>query len=232
MASYYVYVLDSNGNTVVQGENVNYTSGSLDATLLTPNTIYTARIGALPVNGTTSDMVEKTARFMVAPQPTAAPTPTAQAGIDASSTVAEVKDLQEMLASVGLMEDGSADGKYGAQTTEAVRKLQVWRNEKADAGRTVSGECDPDTLARLKALVEDDVVVQVPTPAPTDTPAPTPEITPEPNPDFEGGEVINADSDAEAIYFVQQMLTQVGLLPLLELFHARQGLGVLRTLLG
>ena len=160
--------------------------------------------------------------------------------IDASATKAEIASVQEMLSKVGLLKDSDVDGVYGKGTVAAVKTFQNWVNEqRGEQTLEVSGSCDALTQAYLKYCVENNRVVamptgaptqaptgaptqaptDVPTQAPTDVPtqAPTdaPTQAPEPTevpPEQQAGDGVGPDSPVESIAFVQEMLSEIGLM--------------------
>ena len=88
----------------------------------------------------------------------------------------DVRKLQERLVELGYLPEGSADGSYGRQTFNAVRRFQYY-NGLTDDG--IAGDRtqtylfeNPDAAANPE---------NKPTPAPT--PETTPETTPEPTPE-------------------------------------------------
>lgn len=88
----------------------------------------------------------------------------------------EVRRVQERLIELGYLAEGAADGAYGTQTTNAVRRFQRANHLSAD------GQAGPATQT---ALFEDPNVIpyQTSTPAPTATPTlppATPTLTPVP----------------------------------------------------
>ena len=162
------------------------------------------------------------------PTPTAAVTADPDDGtIDRNSTRNEIRYVQRMLITLGLMEDGSDDGVYGNTTTAAVRNFQRRVNQLQGFDvLEVTGTVDPLSLAFLEYYVDwwQEIQRATPTPAPvTPTPAPaTPTAAPatptsaptaaptQPPEDEHVG--VDQNSDAESIRFVQQMLISVGLL--------------------
>ena len=169
---YYVYVSDSHGTVIAQGENVTYTSGSFEAQQIEPNTVYSIRVSAMPVNGKEADMVTKTAQFMLeasaTPSPSPSPTPNeGGAVINKDSDKAAIQAVQRMLIQIGLLPQGSDDGVYGNATINAVKEFQTWANTRYNAGLTVSGECDARTLGYLEQAADEEAWLGEATPSPT-----------------------------------------------------------------
>ena len=79
----------------------------------------------------------------------------------------EVKKLQEKLIELGYLKEGAADGAYGRQTLNAVKKFQYYNGLTADgiAGRSTQTNLfeNPEVVPNPEAKAE-----------PTETPAPTP----------------------------------------------------------
>ena len=164
------------------------------------------------------------------PTPTAAVTADPDDGtIDRNSTRTEIRAVQRMLITLGLMDDGSDDGVYGNTTTAAVRNFQRRVNQLQGFDvLEITGTVDPLTMAFLEYYVDwwEQIQSATPTPAPatatpvpatatpvpaTGTPAPTATFAPTNEPEDEH-EDVDQNSDAESIRFVQQMLIAVGLL--------------------
>lgn len=142
-----------------------------------------------------------------------------------------------MLINIGMLPEGSADGKYGSKTISAVADFQQWVNDKRkEETLVVSGIVDPLTRLYLEYCDDRDLrprgtptpaptavptATPVPTAVPTDTPEPTeepvmlPTLAPEDVDESEEGEqeiTITRNSDPESIRYVQQMLSDVGFL--------------------
>jgi len=77
--SYYVYVRDAGGTSLLKGEGVSNTTFEVHSSRMTPGEVYTLTIGALPVNGTDEDIVWRQVLFMlpaaVEAKPTRVPEP-------------------------------------------------------------------------------------------------------------------------------------------------------------
>ena len=162
------------------------------------------------------------------PRPTAtsAPTQAPDGSVTASSSKAEIRSMQEKLAQVGVLKKSGVDGVYGKGTVNAVKTFQSWVNQlRGEETLSVTGECDALTMAYLDYCIENGRVYAEATQAPTQapTPEPTEEPTPEPTqevyePDEGEGEgnpsgnVIDPSSPVESITYVQEMLSEIGLL--------------------
>ena len=166
-----------------------------------------------------------TAAPTATPAPTAVPTPTPttrpvesfDGTINANSSAQAIREVQQLLIDAGMMNPGSADGRYGSGTISAVADFQQWVNmQRQEQTLPVNGEVDQLTLAYLQYCV-DHGMRPYGTVAPQVTPTPEPVATPEPaEPEGdvidEGSEeiTVGADSDPESIRYVQQMLSAVG----------------------
>lgn len=158
--------------------------------------------------------------------PTPAPvTPTAtpdSGAVNAGSSRDQIAAMQEQLEAVGLLSASDVDGVYGQRTVSAVRSFQTWVNQvRGEETLAVTGECDALTRAYLDYCVENGRVVDIlPTQAPTQeaTQAPTQEPTQAPDPtevppsDQAGPDGVTPESPVESITFVQEMLTDIGLM--------------------
>ncbi|MBQ8111502.1 MAG: peptidoglycan-binding protein [Clostridia bacterium] len=153
------------------------------------------------------------------PTPTPSPrvTPAADSqGVDENSPASQVRPVQEKLIALGLLPEGSADGSYGATTAAAVRRFQQRVNQLSDYDALeVTGRMDALSMAFLDYYAEEWTRLRQATALPTATPAPTPLPTPTPTTrpveSFDG--VINANSTAQAIREVQQLLIDIGMMP-------------------
>ena len=111
--------------------------------------------------------------------PTAAPTPAMTPNkrytqLQFGDSGTNVKKLQNALIDLGYMEKGSADGKYGYNTYNAVKAFQKANHLTAD------GVAGPKTLT---ILYEDPNVIGVVAPTEVPTATPTPSLPPMPTPD-------------------------------------------------
>ena len=111
--------------------------------------------------------------------PTAAPTPAMTANkrytqLAFGDSGNNVKKLQNALIALGYMEKGSADGKYGYNTYNAVKAFQKANHLSAD------GVAGPKTLT---ILYEDPNVIGIVAPTEVPTATPTPSLPPMPTPD-------------------------------------------------
>lgn len=144
------------------------------------------------------------------PEPHQTPAPTATAAPTAAPTPAmtpnkrytqlafgdsgnNVKKLQNALIDLGYMEKGSADGKYGYNTYNAVKAFQKANHLTAD------GVAGPKTLT---ILYEDPNVIGVVAPTEVPTATPTPSLPPMPTPDGSAGIIPGTNAS-----FAQQAVT-------------------------
>lgn len=136
--------------------------------------------------------------------PTPAPTPTG--GMDTSTTISSksspetIKKLQSLLVNLGWLDSSGVTGEYDAATRQAVKDFQQYMNDTygIDQKLSVDGVAGPKTLTWL---LKTDVSMK-----PTPTPAP---VTPSPT---QKGKVINENSSAEEIKYVQLQLARLGIL--------------------
>ena len=192
------------------------------------------------------------ARVTATPEITATPSPTpvatdtpepastsyeTNATVDANSSAEDIKRVQSLLASIGMLSARGVDGVYGAGTIAAVAEFQQWVNiQRGEEILPPTGEADALTQAYLEYCQSNNlwprgtptpvptatptstpfIPTPTPTPAPTETPTEAPTATPEPTeePDpYENIEItVDKDSPVESILFMQQMLHDVGLL--------------------
>ena len=116
---------------------------------------------------TPAPKAQATEKITPAPVPLITPNQKAYHNLIMGARGKEVKKLQEKLIELGYLKEGAADGAYGRQTLNAVKKFQYYNGLTADgiAGRSTQTN-----------LFENPEVVPNPEkqPDPTDTPAPTP----------------------------------------------------------
>jgi len=220
--SYYVSIVDHNGNPVASADDITYTTVAIDTSSMVPGVNYTVKVSAVPVGGSLDNAAKASAQFALVSLNTPAPTAAPEEVIDASSPADEVRPVQERLIQLGLLPQGENDGAYGSKTEAAVRAFQEWFNEnygEAYGMLPVTGTCDLATAARLAQAVELGIqlgataapeITAAPEVTPTATPVVTP--TPEPEPTEETGPAVGPESDPDSIRFVQGMLAQVGLM--------------------
>lgn len=151
------------------------------------------------------------------PSPTPKVTPKPEDGaVDEGASASQVRRVQRQLITLGLMPEGSDDGRYGATTVAAVRRFQKRVNELAGYDvLEVTGKLDVQSLAFLDYYAEEWEGLRKATAEPTATPAPTRKPTPTPTTRpvevLEG--VINDQSSRQDIRKVQQLLVDIGMLP-------------------
>lgn len=109
LESYYVYVEDSSGNSILKGEAVSNTSFEVHSSRMTPGEVYTLTVGALPVNGSESDIVWKQALFML-PEGESEPTQVPEPEITAQPepTAPEKGQVSEVTINIGGISAGSS----------------------------------------------------------------------------------------------------------------------------
>ncbi|MBR3334686.1 MAG: peptidoglycan-binding protein [Clostridia bacterium] len=163
------------------------TPGPGEEPMITPKT--TSAPAAQPAAAT-----EKITPF---PVPAITPNERAYHNIGMGAKGKEVKRIQEKLIELNYLPAESADGAYGRQTANAVRKFQYYNGLTADgiAGRRTQTYLfeNPDIVANPEAAATEvptpevteaptEVPTEVPTEAPTETPTevPTEEPTAEP----------------------------------------------------
>ena len=116
---------------------------------------------------------EPTVSVTPVPVPTITPNTRAYHNIASGARGAEVRRIQERLIELGYLPEGSADGVYGRQTANAVRRFQYYNGLTQDgiAGRTTQTN-----------LFENPDAAHYPQETPAGTPegTPAPQLTPEP----------------------------------------------------
>ena len=138
--------------------------------------------GTLPAAAVTN-AAKPTAQITPAPVPTITPNVKAYHNLTMGTKGKEVKKLQEKLIEKGYLPEGSADGAYGRQTYNAVKKFQHYNSLKADgiAGRATQTNLfeNPEMIDNPEKAEETatpapegNSVVMLATPAPVETAAP------------------------------------------------------------
>ncbi len=138
-----------------------------------------------------TNAAKPTAQITPAPVPTITPNVKAYHNLTMGTKGKEVKKLQEKLIEKGYLPEGSADGAYGRQTYNAVKKFQYYNGLKADgiAGRATQTNLyeNPEMIdnpekaeASETPAPEANSVVVLATPAPEETAAPEATDAPEP----------------------------------------------------
>ena len=149
-------------------------------------------------------------------KPTATPTPLVTPApddtvVNASSSKSEIRSLQNKLISLGLLPDGSADGKFGSTTSTAVKNFQIRVNQLLDyEALDPTGEVDENTMAYLNYYIEWWKNQQKATATPKATAKATATATVKPTATSDGS--VSAASSAKEIKAVQNKLIQVGAL--------------------
>ena len=164
-----------------------------------------------------------TATPTVTPTQTATSTPEATLAaedevIQRGSDREAVRQVQELLADVGLMSRRGIDGIYGAGTNNAVKAFQEYVN--AHGGELeVTGLADAATRLSLQYYSDNHMTVndveetatpeptQAPTPVVTDATTPTQEVTEAPT---EAPYIVDESASAEEITYIQRMLSDLG----------------------
>ena len=155
----------------------------------------------------------------VKPTPTPQPQVTAEPGssvtVDDRASAEDVRAVQQKLMTLGLLPEGSDDGRYGAATATAVKQFQKRVNQlQGYEALEVTGRMDPQSLAFLNYYAKEWERLRSATAEPTEVPtaSPAPTATPAPVPTPESG-VIDANASKEAVRGVQRLLVQLGMLP-------------------
>lgn len=142
-------------------------------TAVTPGPGSEAPAAAVPAAA-----AQPTEKITPAPVPTITPNTRAYHNLTMGAKGKEVKKLQEALIEKGYLPEGSADGAYGRQTYNAVKKFQYYNGLKADG---IAGRATQTNLFENPEMVNNPEVTAAPeTPVPaTETPEPiaTPAIT-------------------------------------------------------
>ena len=158
---------------------------------------------------TVTNAAKPTAQFTPAPVPTITPNAKGYHNLTMGTKGKEVKKLQEKLIEKGYLPEGSADGAYGRQTYNAVKKFQYYNGLKADgiAGRATQTNLfenpemvdNPEKTNEAEtAAPEEKSVVSIATPAPAETPAPT--ETPDTDvTEVDAGEAEPAETETPAV---------------------------------
>ena len=152
-----------------------------------------------------TNAAKPTAQITPAPVPTITPNVKAYHNLTMGTKGKEVKKLQEKLIEKGYLPEGSADGAYGRQTYNAVKKFQYYNGLKADgiAGRATQTNLfeNPEMVDNPEKTEETETpapeansVVMLATPAPAETAAP--EATDAPEPEATADEVPATDVPA------------------------------------
>ena len=159
------------------------------------------------------------------PRPTATPRPRVTAPpdddtvVDENSSAKKIRAMQRELILLGVLPEGTDNGKYDATTRSAVKRFQNRVNQLQ--GYEVldpTGRMDALSMAFLDYYVDEWRAIQTatatPEPAatatPTPTPTPTTAVTPTAAPT---ADVVNGQSSPEAILEVQRSLIAIGMLP-------------------
>ena len=123
------------------------------------------------------------AKYTPAPVPEITPNTKAYHNITMGTKGKEVKKIQERLIELKYLPADSADGAYGRQTYNAVKKFQYYNGLTADgiAGRRTQTYLFENDGVFPNPEAED-AATEVPTPEVTATPAPTEAPTPTPTP--------------------------------------------------
>ena len=147
-------------------------------------------------------------------RPTATPTPLVTPApddtvVNASSSRAQIRSLQNKLIALGLLPEGSADGRFGSTTATAVKNFQIRVNQLLKyRALEPNGEVDESTMAYLNYYIEWWKDQQ----KATATPSPTAKTTATPAPTKASDGSVSAASSPAEIKAVQNKLIQVGAL--------------------
>ena len=208
--SYYVYVTDSAGNSIISREAIKDTGFNVDASRMNPGEVYTVTVGALPVGGTQDDMVWQSARFTrpapVTPEPTEVPTPSPEPEVGAvnapeisvngTSAVGETVMIQGDSFQIGWSASGDVQG-YNVQISDANGNLITSQASTRQTAISVkSSQLQPGFVYTIAVGAipvnggDEDIiwsrgqfmVPQAATPEPTEVPTPVPTEEPTPVP--------------------------------------------------
>ena len=124
------------------------------------------------------------AKYTPAPVPEITPNTKAYHNITMGTKGKEVKRIQEKLIELKYLPADSADGAYGRQTYNAVKKFQYYNGLTADG---IAGRKTQTYLFENDGIFPnpeaEDAATEVPTPEMTETQAPTEAPTPKPTPE-------------------------------------------------
>lgn len=163
---------------------------------------------------------------LVKPTPTPTPLVTAAPNdsvINENSPAVDILALQNKLITLGVMDFGTADGKYGAATATAVKNFQIRVNQlQGYTALEVTGKVDGLTMAYLNYYIQwwenQQQATATPSAKPTATATLEPLVTQAPTdvptsvPTQDPNAPIDASSSQDRITYVQEMLEIVGLL--------------------
>ncbi len=163
---------------------------------------------AVPEGWATPAVVETiTEEPTATPEPTVSvspvPVPTITANTKAYHNLAQgdkgadVRKLQEKLIELGYLPEGAADGAYGGQTRNAVRRFQYYNSLTVDG---VAGRATQTNLFENPDIVPMPTGTPSPTPTAEPTPTPTaePTMTPSPAPTAEPEKTEEPEKETEA----------------------------------
>ena len=156
VAAYRAYVENQSGEQHELSTGTD-TSSTVNAASL-PAGVYTVYVGALPVNGTESDVQWSSARFGI-PSPTAQPTeappqeptpqptiPAPSGPISAASDAETLQQLQMRLYSLGLLSASATPSELDEATLAAVYEFQTRVNQAYELDLPVVDPSDPDAV--------------------------------------------------------------------------------------
>lgn len=178
--SYVIEILDSDGKTVASYADITSTAGNIEMSTLNEGEVYEIRLGALPKNGTNSDIVWTSAHIRT-PGATSAPVLKVN-GIALSATAVEIDAEQYQF-------EWSVNGKVSNYTfrlyeADSEKALFEYSGKNLTQGVLTRSQLTDGTTYRVSIGVTDATgvstwtdfyfIVPVPTvtPAPTETPAP------------------------------------------------------------
>lgn len=158
---------------IVETADVSPEPGNEAAGTLSDNADTTdSSVTAVPPN-----QLDRTAQFTPAPVPTITPNAKGYHNLAMGAKGKEVKRLQERLIELKYLPEGAADGAFGRQTYNAVRKFQYYNGLKQDG---VAGRATQTNMFENPDIVPNPEAGDAPEETPTPTPAPAEQETPAP----------------------------------------------------
>ncbi len=168
-----------------------------------PNAIVETVDNQVQDSGANSAAVKNTAKptaqLTPAPVPTITPNVKGYHNLTMGTKGKEVRKLQEKLIEKGYLPEGSADGAYGRQTYNAVKKFQQYNGLRADG---IAGRATQTNLFENPEMLDSpDKTEATPTPAeatPAPIATPAPENTQEPEAEPAAAETETPEAEAPA----------------------------------
>lgn len=152
--NYYVRIIDSNGNDIMEPQFTTRTTVSLRTVNMSVGEVYTLSVGAVPVNGSREDMVVSQAQFVrpeaATPEPTELPTPEPQVATVGTPVVtvggsAYQKDGISYMTDSSIIISWNADGDVESYTVYVENEVGERQELGAttDTSRTVNARSLP-----------------------------------------------------------------------------------------